>query len=131
MLGRAPAASLEPDSISRASIDPSVRSSVPAIGSVASLLSAETLLRRSWPAAIGMADSARLRDNWPLQGLAHQVGNTAGFDRQPLIDRARNSVEGARIKAGDLAIGQHYISGALQRANESDRTQAGTFQFRR
>jgi hypothetical protein len=52
MFGRAPAASAEPDKMSRASTDPSVRSSVPAIDNAAPLLSADTSLRRSWPALI-------------------------------------------------------------------------------
>ena len=64
--GRAPAAWLDPDSTSRASSEPSVRSRLPESDSAASLASAVTLLSRICPALTAIVPSARLTESWPL-----------------------------------------------------------------
>jgi hypothetical protein len=50
-------------------------------------------------------------------------------DRQSLIDRAGDGIEGARIEAGELGIGKRDLSGPLQRADQCDRAQTGPFHF--
>src|SRR3974390_3611630 len=57
MLGRALAALLDPDSTSRASIEPSVRSRLPASDSAPSLPSAEIWFKRICPALIAIIRS--------------------------------------------------------------------------
>ena len=91
MFGRAPAASAEPDNMSRASTDPSVRSSVPAIDNAAPLLSADTSLETELAGADLNGGLCTLQGQWAaVQGFAHQNRNAACFDRQALIDGTRN-----------------------------------------
>ena len=117
--GRAPAASLDPDNTRRASSVPSVRSTLPASDRCGFLAVDMHIVQPHLAGADGNARFGALdRKLAALQRLAHDIGNTRGVDRQALIDRAGNGIEGARIEPGQLRVRQRDLAGAVQ-ANRS------------